>query len=215
MFKLRWNIFARKHGTISLINHLYSSSPSSSSTFNGGSNRYSRIKNGAKFLIPMVGGVGVYMYINGIKKAEARNDIKSIHDQEVKGLPFYSLKMVSQHNSKDKRVWVTFKSGVYDITDFVDKHPGGDKITMAYGGSLEPFWELYAVHKSDQILRILEDYRIGNLSKEDREIANKSTDPYASDPIRHPSLVPRSLKPYNAESPLAILAENFFVPKYA
>jgi len=36
---------------------------------------------------------------------------------------------------------------VYDITDFVESHPGGkDKIMMAAGGSVEPFWKVFAIH---------------------------------------------------------------------
>lgn len=70
---------------------------------------------------------------------------------EIEGLPTYTAEEVAAHDCQDKRIWVCFKSGVYDITDFVPKHPGGDKILMAAGGSLEPFWELFAVHKSAQV----------------------------------------------------------------
>lgn len=63
--------------------------------------------------------------------------------------------------SRDNRIWVTYQNGVYDITDFVEVHPGGDKILMAAGGALEPFWSLYAVHNSSEIQEILEDMRIG------------------------------------------------------
>ena len=51
------------------------------------------------------------------------------------------------HDSEDKRIWVTYREGVYDITDFVPNHPGANNILMAAGGSVEPFWNLYAVHK--------------------------------------------------------------------
>jgi sulfite oxidase len=38
-------------------------------------------------------------------------------------------------------VWVSFKDGVYDITDFIKRHPGGDyNILMVAGGPLEPFF---------------------------------------------------------------------------
>jgi hypothetical protein len=39
------------------------------------------------------------------------------------------------------------RHGVYDITDFIPNHPGAKNILMAAGGSVEPFWNLYAVHK--------------------------------------------------------------------
>lgn len=52
---------------------------------------------------------------------------------------------------KGSKIWVSFGRGVYEITDFVGNHPGGDKILMAAGGALEPFWQLYAVHKTKQV----------------------------------------------------------------
>lgn len=40
-------------------------------------------------------------------------------------------------------IWVTYKDGVYDITQFVALHPGGaHKIMLAAGGPVEPFWSM-------------------------------------------------------------------------
>ena len=38
---------------------------------------------------------------------------------------------------------------------------------MAAGGSLEPFWALYAQHKTKEVLEILETLRIGNIDPEE------------------------------------------------
>ncbi len=58
---------------------------------------------------------------------------------------------------------------MYDVTEFVAKHPGGDKILLAAGGPLEPFWNLYAVHKSSrQTLPLLKELWIGTLTAADR-----------------------------------------------
>ena len=65
-------------------------------------------------------------------------------------------------------MWVTYKNGVYDITDFIPKHPGAKNVMMAAGGSVEPFWSIYAVHNNNaEVYDLLEQYRIGNLSEED------------------------------------------------
>ena len=32
---------------------------------------------------------------------------------------------------------------------------------MGAGGSADPFWDLYAVHKEEHVLKLLEKYRIG------------------------------------------------------
>lgn len=76
-------------------------------------------------------------------------------------LPVYSQEEVTKHHSLEDGVWVTYKGGVYDITEFVTMHPGGDKILLAAGGALEPFWALYAVHNQEHVLEILSEYKVG------------------------------------------------------
>ena len=76
-------------------------------------------------------------------------------------LPVFSQDEVAKHGSLEAGVWVTYRGGVYDITEFVAMHPGGDKILLAAGGALEPFWALYAVHSQDHVLEILSEYKVG------------------------------------------------------
>ncbi|KAJ3650303.1 hypothetical protein Zmor_022000 [Zophobas morio] len=128
-------------------------------------------------------------------------------------LPVYTLHEVSEHSTKEKRIWVTYKEGVYDITDFVTEHPGGDQILLAAGSSVEPFWLLYAVHNNPHVLQILETLRIGNVSKEDsQQLVADMSDPYSTDPQRHAALKPASVKPFNAETPPFLLVEQFITP---
>lgn len=131
-----------------------------------------------------------------------------------KDLPVFTLDEVMQHTSSETRIWVTYGQGVYDITEFVSQHPGGpEKISMAAGTSVEPFWMLYGVHKNPNVLAILEKYRIGNLSAEEAAEASANLeDPYAKDPRRHPALKPSSKKPFNAEPPPSILADSLITP---
>ena len=67
-----------------------------------------------------------------------------------KPLPTFTKAEVAKHNSLesgDKRVWVIFRGAVYDITEFVQNHPGGmEKIMTAAGGEVEPYWSLYRQH---------------------------------------------------------------------
>ena len=83
-------------------------------------------------------------------------------------LPVFSQDEVAKHGSLEAGVWVTFRGGVYDITEFVAMHPGGDKILLAAGGALEPFWALYAVHSQDHVLEILSEYKVGRPSPDRR-----------------------------------------------
>jgi len=64
---------------------------------------------------------------------------------------------------------VAFKDGVYDITDFVKKHPGGsDKLMLGAGSNIETFWAFYPFHMKEHVLKLLESYRIGSLHPDDR-----------------------------------------------
>ena len=57
---------------------------------------------------------------------------------------------------------------MYDLTEFARSHPGGsDKLHMAKGGPIEPFWQQYPFHKSEQIIKLLVDYKIGELDPRD------------------------------------------------
>ena len=46
---------------------------------------------------------------------------------------------------------MTYKDGVYDVTKFVEQHPGGTaRIMLAAGGAIDPFWAMYQQHNTDQ-----------------------------------------------------------------
>ena len=82
--------------------------------------------------------------------------------------PIYRRKEVQQHARDNKKVWVTYKEGVYDLTEFAVNHPGGaDKLLMAKGGPIEPFWEMYPFHKEESIYGLLSGYKVGQLHIED------------------------------------------------
>ena len=153
------------------------------------------------------------MVLNQKLKAEATN--LPVIGERIEKLPMFSKEEVSKHDDVSKRVWVTYKNGVYDITDFISHHPGAKNIMMAAGGSIEPFWAIYAVHNQPSVFKLLEKFRIGNLKEQD-VIDNRSlhdnNDPFGNEPIRHPGLNVVSPKPFNAETPLSVIGDSFFTP---
>ena len=47
---------------------------------------------------------------------------------------------------------MTYKDGVYDVTRFVEQHPGGaQRLMLAAGGAIDPFWAMYQQHNNDQV----------------------------------------------------------------
>ncbi|XP_076631831.1 sulfite oxidase [Colletes latitarsis] len=154
-----------------------------------------------------------YFYVH--RKTDAPLEKTNVQCGEFRAdLKTYTLEEVSKHDNKEARVWVTFKQGVYDITDFIEKHPGGpSKIIMAAGSSIEPFWEIFANHNVPEIYKLLESMRIGNISKKD-SVSNKDNqnDPYAMEPTRHKALKINGHKPFCAEPPPSLLVESFITP---
>lgn len=70
---------------------------------------------------------------------------------------------LSKHNCKETGIWVSFRGKVYDITEYIDLHPGGKEILLAAGSDVSAFWSIYAFHYKKYITDILNDYYIGDL----------------------------------------------------
>jgi cytochrome b involved in lipid metabolism len=123
---------------------------------------------------------------------------------------------VRQHKSKADGIWMSYNGGVYDLTDFVDGHPGGDKILLAAGGPIEPFWRVYKNHDKQSVRDILNEKLIGRLDASSALLVqtteNQSSCPYANDPDRHPALRMHSAKPCNAEVPQSLMLDNWITP---
>jgi sulfite oxidase len=62
-----------------------------------------------------------------------------------------------------KGYWLAYKDGVYDISSFVENHPGGKQILKTAGKALEGCWKIFTIHQIDHVYEVLEEYRIGNL----------------------------------------------------
>ncbi|XP_008810951.1 cytochrome b5 [Phoenix dactylifera] len=73
----------------------------------------------------------------------------------------YSMEEASQHNTQDD-CWVVIDGKVYDVTNYLDEHPGGDDVLLSAAGrdSTEEFEE--AGH-SKSARELMQDYCIGEL----------------------------------------------------
>lgn len=131
---------------------------------------------------------------------------------EKNDLPTFTRAEISQHKQVEKRVWVTYKDGVYDVTDFLSQHPGGpEKLMLAAGSAVDPYWQVFAQHNCEEVHEMLEQYRIGNIAQTDRITADVQTKdgPYAKDPARSFLLKVNTQEPFNAETPPILLYEDY------
>ena len=74
---------------------------------------------------------------------------------------FYTTEEVSLHNTEND-IWIIINHNVYDITDFINQHPGGKSILLSFAGQdvTDYFEEL---HKPDILIEIADQYKIGSI----------------------------------------------------
>ncbi|KAK8189968.1 hypothetical protein HDK77DRAFT_443221 [Phyllosticta capitalensis] len=97
-------------------------------------------------------------------------------------LPTITQAEVAAHNNA-KSCYVTIGERVFDITDFVEDHPGGGDLVLEYAGKdVKEILEDEISHKhTDSAYEILDDYHIGFVATE--KIVNAATESQHPDNI--------------------------------
>lgn len=73
----------------------------------------------------------------------------------------YSIEEISIHNTEND-IWIVINGIVYDVTDFVDKHPGGKSMLLNVAGTdATDYFE--ALHQPKILEEYGEEYKIGVL----------------------------------------------------
>ncbi|KAL9252972.1 Cytochrome B5-like protein [Drosera capensis] len=78
----------------------------------------------------------------------------------------YAKAEVSLHNKRTD-CWIIIKEKVYDVTSYVEEHPGGDAI-LVHAGDDSAEGPQHATRTFDMI----DDFYIGELDQEDIEVSN-------------------------------------------
>ena len=76
----------------------------------------------------------------------------------------YTAAEVAKHASKDD-VWVVIKGKVYDLTEFVDEHPGGVESIMKRAGA-DATEGFFGPQHPSRVHDMVEEYLIGELVEE-------------------------------------------------
>ncbi|XP_031483529.1 cytochrome B5-like protein isoform X2 [Nymphaea colorata] len=111
-------------------------------------------------LVAFVLGVLIVAFIyrpRSTKRAKG----KAIRPPNVgKGKNAYTKAEVSRHNTRTD-CWIIIKDKVYDVTSYVEEHPGGDAIlTHAGDDSTEGF---YGPQHATRVFDMIGDFYVGDL----------------------------------------------------
>ncbi|XP_015923335.1 cytochrome b5 [Parasteatoda tepidariorum] len=79
----------------------------------------------------------------------------------------YSLEEIADHHDK-KSTWILIHGNVYDVTNFLEEHPGGEEVLLDQGGkhATEAFEDIG--HSTDA-RELMKQYKIGELCDEDKQ----------------------------------------------
>ncbi|XP_077057906.1 cytochrome b5 type B [Siphateles boraxobius] len=90
---------------------------------------------------------------------------------EESGVKYYTTEEVQAHNMI-KDTWLIIHDKVYDITSFMEEHPGGEEVLLEQAGSdaTESFED---VGHSTDAREMLRQYYIGELHMDDRKKESK------------------------------------------
>ncbi|XP_054469174.1 cytochrome b5 isoform X2 [Anoplopoma fimbria] len=85
----------------------------------------------------------------------------------VEGVTYYTLEEIRVHNMSTD-TWLIIKDKVYDITGFLEEHPGGEEVLIEQAGSdaTESFED---VGHSTDAREMLQQYYVGELHMDDRK----------------------------------------------
>ncbi|XP_023594179.1 cytochrome b5 type B isoform X2 [Trichechus manatus latirostris] len=85
---------------------------------------------------------------------------------------YYRLEEVAKRNSS-KEIWLVIHGRVYDVTRFLDEHPGGEEVLLEQAGvdASESFED---VGHSFDAREMLKQYYIGDVHPNDLETENSS-----------------------------------------
>lgn len=91
-----------------------------------------------------------------------------------------TLEELNAHNTA-KELWMAIHDKVYDVTKFIEEHPGGEEVLLEVGGkyATESFED---VGHSTDARELMQDYLIGELVEEAREIKKSKVRTTASAP---------------------------------
>ena len=136
-------------------------------------------------------------------------------DGKTFGAPVFRLEEVRKHGRDAEQKWVTKGNKVYDVTDWISGHPGGEVILRALGGPVDQYWNIFTIHKKQDVYDILDGLYIGDVDPRDLVDGHAPVedvdDPFKSDPKRDTRLIVHSDRPFNAETP-SIGLDTFVTP---
>ncbi|KAL4777285.1 acyl-CoA dehydrogenase/oxidase [Aspergillus nidulans var. acristatus] len=111
----------------------------------------------------------------------------------------YTRDEVAKHNTEDS-LWCIIDHRVYDLTDFLDAHPGGSVVLSQIAGK-DATTDFYNLHRHEVLTKYRDSLCIGTIADEKPEVIDPTPDGLSPVPYAEPLwLRPGFKSPYYNES---------------
>ncbi|XP_020592295.1 cytochrome b5-like [Phalaenopsis equestris] len=121
-----------------------------------------------------------------------------------------SFSEISKHTSKDD-CWLIIHGKVYNVTDFLEDHPGGDDVLLQAAANGDATQSFEDVGHSSTATSMMEGYVIGSIDGDQvpKVIQTGTADPHLADKPQERKLATSSTNFTDVLFPLLILALAF------
>lgn len=89
--------------------------------------------------------------INQNENTMNNEPVNNVQEEAKKVAPQYTLAEVATHNNAND-CWLVASAKVYDVTNFIPGHPGGDKILQGCGKDMTEFFNTKHLQQSKEKL---------------------------------------------------------------
>lgn len=114
------------------------------------------------FLISLIIGLATIFILSGCLNQNQPTEKKEQPDTNI-----YTMTEISQHNNTDD-CWLVISGRVYNVTNYIQAHPGGKTILEGCGQDATQLFETRPMGSgtphSQRAKNLLDNYYIGNLS---------------------------------------------------
>ncbi|KAH6804088.1 cytochrome B5 isoform E [Perilla frutescens var. frutescens] len=119
---------------------------------------------------------------------------------------------VVKHN-KLEDCWIIVNGKVYDVTPFMEEHPGGDEVILSSTGK-DATTDYEEVGHSDSAQKMMDKYYIGDINMEKVPAKRVSSHPCTTSPSENTKTPEFAIKVLPFLVPLFILGSAFAVRHY-
>jgi len=103
-------------------------------------------------------------------------------------IKYFTLEDIAKHDGvQESTVWIIIKDNVYDVTPYLDEHPGGGELITEWAGK-DGTKEFDNFGHSTDAKKDLKQFKIGEVTEEQRKKKTKKTEKNQVEKLKPPKI---------------------------